>query len=89
MNSGDRWLLVASVAVSFACFALLHVASSPVGAGDRTLTYSRLLGIPFLMGIGLMSGLESQWVALGVLGVCIAEVVADLSSNDQLEEGAI
>jgi hypothetical protein len=41
------------------------------------------------MGIGLMSGLESQWVALGVLGVCIAEVVADLSSNDQLEEGAI
>lgn len=89
MHGGDRWLLVASVAVAFACFALLHVASSPAGARDRTLTYSRLLGIPFLLGIGLLSGLESQWVAVGVLGVCVAEVVADLSSDDQLEEGAI
>jgi hypothetical protein len=26
-----------------------------------------------------LSGLEAQWVALGVLAVCVAEVIADLS----------
>lgn len=89
MPDTDRWLLVGSVAVSFACFALIHLASSSVESRDRTLIYSRLLGIPFLLIVGLLSGLDAQWVALGVLGVCVAEVIADMSSADELEEGAI
>ncbi|HEU4895036.1 MAG TPA: low temperature requirement protein A [Acidimicrobiia bacterium] len=89
MPGADRWLLVTSLSVSLACFALLHLASAAAESRDRVLIYSRLLGIPFLLAIGLMSGLDSLWVAVGVLGVCVAEVVADLSSDDQLDEGAI
>ena len=89
MPAADRWLLVTSLSVSLGCFALLHLASSPTESRDRVLIYSRLLGIPCLLVIGLLSGLDAHWVAIGVLGVCVAEVVADLSSFDQLEEGAI
>lgn len=89
MHADARWLLVVSLAVVFACFALLHLASSSPGARDTTLIYSRLLGIPLLLAIGLLSVLESQWVVSAVLVVCVAEVVGDLASNNSLKEAAI
>jgi low temperature requirement protein LtrA len=89
MVTSDRWLLVGSLAVVFVCFALVHVASSSEGSRDRPLVLGRLLAVPCLLVIGLLSGLESQWVAVGVLGVCIALVISDLSSTEQLETGSI
>jgi low temperature requirement protein LtrA len=89
MPANDRWLLIGSVAVVFVCFALVHLASSSEGSRDRTLVLARLFAVPVLVLIGFLSGLESQWVALGVLGVCIALVVSDLSSDEQLEVGSI
>jgi low temperature requirement protein LtrA len=86
MHSSDRWLLVGSVALSFASFAIIHLASGQVDETGRALIYSRLLGIPVLGLIGLLSGLEAQWVALGVLGVCVAEVVSDLAAAGRLDD---
>lgn len=89
MPANDRWLLIGSMAMVFVCFALIHLASSSEGSRDRTLVLGRLVALPALLLIGLLSGLESQWVALGVLGVCIALVVSDLSSTEKLEVGSI
>jgi hypothetical protein len=41
---------------------------------------SRLIGIPFLIVIGFLSALEPSWVGLGVFGICVAELVADMSA---------
>jgi low temperature requirement protein LtrA len=85
MPAPHRWLLVGSVAAVFACLALIQLAATSPGGPGRTLIVSRLVGIPFLLLIGLLSGLEAQWVALGVLGVCVAELTADMSSPDLSE----
>ena len=89
MHGDARWLLVVSAAVAFACFALFHLASSSPGARDRTLVYSRLIGIPVLLAIGLLTTLESQWVVLAVLIVCVAQVISDLASSSRLTEATI
>lgn len=89
MHGDARWLLVISAAAALACFALFHLASSSAGARDRTLIYSRLIGIPVLLALGLLPGLEAQWVVLAVLVVCVAQVIADLASTGQLSEAAI
>jgi hypothetical protein len=89
MEASDRWLLVLSVAVALGCFALIHLASSTPKTRDNTLMLSRVMGIPALVVIGMLSALEAQWVAVGVLGVCVAQLVADLSSSSSLEEAEI
>lgn len=81
MAAPDRWLLVGSVMVVFAFLALLHFASSSPDPRDRALILARLFGIPVLAVLGLWSGLPSQWVALGVLMICVAEVAVDLAST--------
>jgi low temperature requirement protein LtrA len=88
MEASVRWLLVLSVAVALACFALIHLASSTTTTRDNTLLLSRVMGIPALIVIGMLSALEAQWVAVGVLGVCIAQLIADLSSSSSLEEAS-
>ncbi len=89
MHTDARWLLVGSVAVVYACFALFHLASSSPASRDGTLVYSRLVGIVLLIAVGLFSTLESQWLALVVLAICVAQVTSDLVSKSQLPEGAI
>lgn len=89
MHGDARWLLVGSLALAFACFALLHVASSPAGSRDGPLAYSRLVGIVLLGAVGMAPNWESQWVALAVLTVCVAQVATDLASKRQLREGTI
>lgn len=84
MPPADRWLLVGSVAAVFGALALIQLASNVVPTRESTnVLVARMLGIPFLLVIGLLGQLEAQWVALGVLGICLAEVIADMSSAAQ------
>jgi low temperature requirement protein LtrA len=86
MPFADRWLLVGSVAVVYVCLALIHLAASAGEPRDRILIWSRFLGIPFLVLIGLLADLQAQWVALGALGVCVAEVISDMAAAGRLGE---
>ena len=81
MPAPERWIFVGSVAAAFAAMALIQEASlsHPHLAINRAIAYNRLAAVPFLMVIGLMGQLEAQWVAVGVFGVCIAEVIGDLA----------
>jgi len=81
MPSPERWLLLGSVVVVFGALALIQLAATPDRASPgRQIVFARLLGVPFLLIVGLLSNLEAQWVAGGVLGVCVAELIADMSS---------
>lgn len=81
MPSPDRWLLVGSIGAVLGALALIQFASAVVPTREsRYVVLSRLLGIPFLVLIGLLSALEAQWIALGVFAVCVAEVIGDMSS---------
>ncbi len=81
MPAAHRWVFVGAVAMAFAAMALIQEASlsHPHLAINRAIAYNRLAAIPFLVIIGLLGNLEPEWVALGVFGVCIAEVVGDLA----------
>lgn len=85
MRTGDRWLLVGSVSVVLACLAVIHLASSGGNRQDRLLIYTRLVGIAALIVIGLLSSVKPPWIALGVLGVCVAEVVGDMAAEPEGE----
>ena len=89
METSDRWLLVLSVAVALGCYGLIHLASAPAGGRDNALLLTRVIGIPALIVIGMLSALEAQWVAAGVLGVCVAQVISDIFSASPLEEASI
>jgi len=86
MPAPDRWLLVGSVMVVLGALALIQFASarSETVVGRNIIT-SRLLGIPFLMIIGFLGDLQPEWVVLGVLGVCVAELVSDLASSESAD----
>lgn len=78
MEDLERWLLVGSAAMALASMALIQFAGQDRRQRLRTgVTVNRLAGIPFLVGLGLFPSLESQWVASGVLAICVTEVVAD------------
>lgn len=86
MPSPERWLLVGSVVVVFLALALIQVAATPdPSSPGRQIISARLLGVPFLLIIGLLSDLEAQWVAGGVLGVCVAQLIADMSSPEVID----
>lgn len=86
MPGGDRWLLVGSLVVVLLALAAIQLAASAEDSSRaRYIIVARLAGIPFLLIIGLFVDLEAQWIALGALGVCVAEVVADLASGAALE----
>ena len=85
MPGPERWLFVGSVAFAFAAMALIQESSlsHPLLAINRAIAYNRLAAIPFLVFIGMLGNLEAQWVAFGVFGVCVAEVVGDLTLTAQ------
>ena len=87
MPAADRWLLVGSVALVFGSLALIQLAATPDSEdpGRRIIT-TRLVGIPFLLIIGLLADLQPEWVAGGVFAVCVAELIADMSSSDGVIE---
>lgn len=91
MSAPARWLFVGSVAVVFGALAFIQLAATPERTNpERQIVVSRVLGIPFLLVIGLLGELEAQWIVVGVLGVCVAELIADMTGTPvggALEEG--
>ncbi len=86
MAGGDRWLLVGASVGVMASLALIQLASTTDKEDlSRSIIVSRVLGIPFLILIGFLSSLETQWVVLGVLGVCVAELISDMSAAVQAD----
>ncbi len=55
--------------------------SEPEDVRSRGITLNRLLGIPVLLLLGLLSDPESQWLMIGVFGIVLAELVGDLTLN--------
>jgi low temperature requirement protein LtrA len=85
MPTADRLLLVGSVSAVLASLALIQKASTAEGTiQSRSVIMSRLIGIPFLLAIGFLASLEPQWVATGVLGVCVAEIISDMTAGGQV-----
>jgi low temperature requirement protein LtrA len=80
MGAPDRWFLVGSAAFALASMALIQFASSegPEDIRTRGIVLNRLLGIPVLLLLGLLSSPEPQWMVIGVLGIGVAEIVGDL-----------
>lgn len=93
MSGPHRWLLVGSVAAVYLCLALIQLAATQPGGPGRMIIVSRLAGVPFLLLVGLFSELGAQWVSLAVLGICMAELIADMSypdlANETLEESEV
>lgn len=82
MPSQDRWLLVGSLACVFGSLALIELAATPnPSQHSRNIILSRLIGIPAVLLIGLLSGVGAAWLAAGALGICVAELIADMSSS--------
>lgn len=81
MHTPDRWFLVGSASVVLGSMALIQFASSegPEDERSRGIVLSRLLGIPVLLLLGLLSSPEPQWIVVGVLGVAVAELVGDIT----------
>ena len=83
MAGPDRWLLVGSASVAFGAMALIqHTSTSqPEDLRSRGITMNRLLGIPFLLLLGLLSAPEPQWLMVGVFGIVLAELIGDMTLN--------
>lgn len=81
MPGADRWLLVGSVSVVLASLALIQYASNFERLPGRHITTTRLIGIPFLVVVGFLGALEAQWVVIGVVGICTAQLIADMSDG--------
>lgn len=81
MQSADRWLLVSTAALALASLALIQFASwsGPEDFRSRGIILNRLLGIPVLLLIGLLSSPEPQWLLIGLLGVVVAELIGDMA----------
>lgn len=89
MHAADRWFLVGSAAAVLASMALIQFASSqgPDDSHTRGIVITRLLGIPALLLLGVLSAPEPQWIVIGVLGVTVAELVGDITLASQTNEG--
>jgi low temperature requirement protein LtrA len=85
MPHDHRWFLVGSTAVALLCMAVIQFSSLAAGPspGGRDIAVNRLAGVPFLVLIGLLGSASAVWVMIAVLGVCVAEVVADFSAGER------
>jgi hypothetical protein len=64
--------------------ALIQVASltHPKGSLNRAIALNRIAALPFLVIIGALSNVAPLVVVLGVLGVCVAVLIADMTAWD-------
>jgi len=76
----ERWLLVGSVALAFGAMAAIQLASASPARGRlaRGIVGNRLVGIPVVLGLGLVPGLGPLGAMAAVTAVGSVEVVADL-----------
>ena len=88
MEPGPRWLLVGAVMVALSAMALIQLASltHPKGSLNRAISLNRLAALPVLLVIGVMGSPGPLVVTLGVLGVCVAVLIADMTAWDRVEE---
>jgi low temperature requirement protein LtrA len=88
MAQSHRWLLVGAVMIALGAMALIQVASltHPKGSLNRAIALNRVAALPFLVLIGALGDLGPMMVVLGVLGVCLAVLIADMTAWDRAEE---
>lgn len=84
---GHRWLLVGAVMIALSAMALIQVASltHPKGSINRAVAWNRLAALPFLGLLGLLGDVRPLMVVLGVLGICVAVLVADMTAWDRAD----
>ena len=89
MDLSHRWLLVGAVMIALSAMALIQIASltHPKGSLNRAVALNRLAALPFLLLIGSLGGLGPLTVVVGVLGVCVAVLIADMTAWDRADEG--
>lgn len=87
MELAHRWLLVGAVMVALGSMALIQVASvsHPRGSTNRAVAMHRVVALPFLVLVGILAEPGPALVMLGVLGVCVAVLVADMAAWDRTE----
>ena len=88
MDQSHRWLLVGAVMIALSTMALIQVSSliHPKGSLNRVIALNRLTALPFLALIGSLGELGPLTVVLGVLGVCVAILIADMTAWDRADE---
>lgn len=89
MDESHRWLLIGAVMIALSAMALIQVASltHPKGSLNRAIALNRLAALPFLLLIGSLGDPSPLMVLLGVLGVCVAVLIADMAAWDRADEG--
>lgn len=87
MNAPDRWLLVGSAIFALASLAMVQFASvtGPEDFRSRGIVLNRLVAIPVLAGLGLLSNVEPQWMLIALFGVAVAELVGDMAVSGSPE----
>jgi low temperature requirement protein LtrA len=88
MDQGHRWLLVGAVMIALGAMALIQVASltHPKGSLNRAIARNRLAALPFLILIGILGDPGPLLVVLGVVGVCVGVVIADMTAWDRADQ---
>jgi low temperature requirement protein LtrA len=90
MEPSHRWLLVGAVMVALSAMALIQVASltHPKGSLNKAIAIDRLAALPFLLLLGSLGDPGSLLVVLGVLVICVAVLIADMTAWDRAGEAA-
>jgi low temperature requirement protein LtrA len=90
MDPSHRWLLVGAVIVALSAMALTQLASlgHPMGSLNRAISLNRLAALPSLLVIGVLGRLGPLMVVLGVLGICVAVLIADMRAWDRVDDGS-
>jgi hypothetical protein len=76
--------------VVMAAMALIQVASlsHPKGEINRAIALNRLVALPFLAIVAALNGVAPLVMVFGVLGVCVAVLIADMAAWDRADQAA-
>jgi low temperature requirement protein LtrA len=91
LEPAHRWLLVGTVMVALCAMVLIQLASltHPKGSLNKAIAFNRLAALPLLVLVGALGDPAPVVVMLGVLGVCIAVLVADMVAWDRADEASV
>jgi hypothetical protein len=73
--------------IALSAMALIQVASltHPKGSINRAVAWNRLAALPFLALLGMLGHPRPLMVVLGVLGICVAVLIADMTAWDRAD----